>query len=188
MTHKAESCSGLLHCKEQPKKKNAEQNDPGKVDGLEGRGPETGAPSHAADRDLKVGGRSGGGSSPCFRTPPLQASSWAKKSKEFGIKKERCARLMGQITCSSSGQIDVLPTVFLWRRPSFRARGGRVHFRHRSTARKFARERPDNCCGQRPVFVSSRVPIWTRPPLSFYQEPRFEEPRRKVKPAIKENQ
>jgi len=110
MTHKAESCSGLLHCKEQPKKKNAEQNDPGKVDGLEGRGPETGAPSHAADRDLKVGGRSGGGSSPCFRTPPLQASSWAKKSKEFGIKKERCARLMGQITCSSSGQIDVLPT------------------------------------------------------------------------------
>jgi len=67
MTHKAESCSGLLHCKEQPKKKNAEQNDPGKVDGLEGRGPETGAPSHAADRDLKVGGRSGGGSSPCFR-------------------------------------------------------------------------------------------------------------------------
>jgi len=108
MTHKAESCSGLLHCKEQPKKKNAEQNDPGKVDGLEGRGPETGAPSHAADRDLKVGGRSGGGSSPCFRTPPLQASSWAKKSKEFGIKKERCARLMGQITCSSSGQIDVL--------------------------------------------------------------------------------
>jgi len=110
MTHKAESCSGLLHCKEQPKKKNAEQNDPGKVDGLEGRGPETGPPSHAADRDLKVGGRSGGGSSPCFRTPPLQASSWAKKSKEFGIKKERCARLMGQITCSSSGQIDVLPT------------------------------------------------------------------------------